>query len=269
MMHGDRGTDGSGVAGQPDDPGQGTSRLPREWAAIAEATALLRQRAARAIAGLPPTALTQPVDAGEIRLDRLQMLGRDAHEARAQMLALERLATRSVWTLSPGAADPRGFQAAANARSSARGIDLKVVVDLRALNAPVAAAPGLADLVLVAPVHLQMILIDERAAVLHGPRLGTTPSPSCWLHSDPLVIEAAVDLWGRTVRNAIPLPEDVIVLTDRQRAIAAHLLHGLTDAAIARELGVSVRTVASEVRVLMDASGASTRYQTAMRLFDR
>ena len=49
--------------------------------------------------------------------------------------------------------------------------------------------------------------------------------------------------------------------------VASQLLHGRTDAAIARELGVSVRTVASEVRHLMDATGAGTRYQTAMGLF--
>lgn len=254
---------------QQGSAGSANPRLPKEWAAISGASATLRQRAARAIGSLPPTALAEPVDAGQVSLDRLQMLGRDAPEARSRMLSLERLATRSVWTLSPGAADPRGFQAAANARSSARGMDMKVVVDLRALNAPVAATPGLADLVFVAPVFLQMILIDERAVLLHGPRLGASASPSCWLYPDPPVVEAAVDLWNLTVRSAVSLPEDVIVLTDRQRAIAAQLLHGHTDATIARELGVSLRTVASEVRALMDATGSTTRYQTAMRLFDR
>ena len=243
--------------------------LPPEWAALTAASAVLRQRAARAIASLPPASLAQPVDTGQVSLERLQMLGRNGDEARARLPVVERLAERSVWTLSPGAADPRGLQTAATARSIARGIDMKVVVDLRALDGPVAASPDLADLVLVAPVFLQMILVDQRAVILHGPRLDPSAGRSCWLHPDPLVVEAAVDLWEVTVHNAIPLPDHVVFLTDRQRAIAALLLHGHTDAAIARELGVSVRTVASEVRHLMDATGTTTRYQTAMRLFDR
>lgn len=243
--------------------------LPPEWAALTTASAVLRQRAARAIAALPPASLTQPVDPGQVSLERLQMLGRNGDEVRARLPVVERLAERSVWTLSPGAADPRGLQAAATARSIARGIDMKVVVDLRALDGPVAASPEVADLVLVAPVFLQMILVDQRAVILHGPRLDPSTGPSCWLHPDPPVVEAAGDLWEMTLRNAIPLPDHVVVLTDRQRAIAALLLHGRTDAAIARELGVSVRTVASEVRHLMDATGTTTRYQTAMRLFER
>src|SRR6478735_2477092 len=124
--------------------------LPPEWAAITTASAVLRQRAARAIGSLPPASLVQPVDAGQVSLERLQMLGRNGDEIRARMPVVERLAERSVWTLSPGAADPRGVQAAATARSRARGIDMKAVVDLRALNGPVAASPELVDLVLVA-----------------------------------------------------------------------------------------------------------------------
>ncbi|HET7659747.1 MAG TPA: hypothetical protein VFK66_05095, partial [Oryzihumus sp.] len=192
--------------------------LPPEWAAITTASAVLRQRAARAIASLPAASLAQPVDAGQISLERLQMLGRNGDEVRARMPVVERLAERSVWALSPGAADPRGLHAAATARSSARGIDMKVVVDLRALDGPVAAAPELADLVLAAPVYLQMILVDERAVILHGPRIYPSAGRTCWLHPDPLVVEAAVDLWEMTVRNAIPLPDHVVFLTDRQRA---------------------------------------------------
>jgi len=57
------------------------------------------------------------------------------------------------------------------------------------------------------------------------------------------------------------------VLTDRQREVAVRLQDGMTDAAIARALGVSVRTVAGEVRTLVDAVGARSRFQAASRLF--
>jgi DNA-binding CsgD family transcriptional regulator len=240
--------------------------LPREWAEIAQATEELRRRAARAIA-VHGVGGPGPREGGA----GVRMVARDAHATREALGALEPLATRSVWTLAPGGADPRALEQAATERSSARGIDLRLVLDLRARAAPLAiphAQRG--DLtVLLAPVSMQLILIDERLALVPGPLLDARRGPSCWLFSEDTVVEAARHLWRTTERHAAPLPAEVVVLTERQVAISRLLLEGGTDAAIARELGISVRTVASEVRLLMDAVGATSRYQTAMRLFQR
>ncbi|MGN6634473.1 MAG: helix-turn-helix transcriptional regulator [Oryzihumus sp.] len=261
------------TAGQPQDgpggsAGSANPSPPQEWVAIAQATARLRRRASRAI-GASVHSNLQPVSPDEISLQELQLLGRNGDEARARFPFVERHATRSVWALSPDPADPRGLQAAATEQSRARGLDMRIVLDVEAVHGGlVAGSPEHLDRVLVAPVSLHMILVDQRAVILEGPRLDRHGT-SCWLVPEPGVVQAAVALWEVTLRNAAPLPEHVVQLTERQRAIANLLLHGLTDAAIARELGVSVRTVATEVRHLMDATGATTRYQTAMRLFQR
>jgi len=242
--------------------------MPHEWAAIAEATARLRQRASRVI-GASVHGAMHAIPPDEISLEELQLLGRNGDEARERFPFVERHATRSVWALSPDPADPRGLQAAATEQSRARGLDMMIVLDVAAVQGgPVAGSSEHLDRVLVAPVFLHMILVDQRAVILEGPRLDTQGT-SCWLLPEPGVVRAAMALWESTLRHAVPLPEHVIQLSERQRAIANLLLDGHTDAAIARQIGVSVRTVASEVRLLMDATGSSTRYQTAMRLFDR
>ncbi|MGZ4627987.1 MAG: helix-turn-helix transcriptional regulator [Oryzihumus sp.] len=246
----------------------GALDLPAQWAAITEATARLRRTASRVIGAAVHSDL-QPVSPEEITLGELQLLGRNGDEARERFPFVECHATRSVWALSPDPADPRGLQAAATEHSRARGLDMRIVLDVEAIQGGlVAGSSEHLDRVLVAPVSLHMILVDQRAVILEGPRLDMHGT-SCWLVPEDEVVLAAVALWEVTVRNAAPLPEYVVQLTERQRAIANLLLHGKTDALIARELEVSVRTVASEVRTLMNATGASTRYQTAMRLFQR
>ncbi|GAA1239257.1 helix-turn-helix transcriptional regulator [Oryzihumus leptocrescens] len=243
-------------------------KVPHEWAAIVEATARLRQSASRAI-GASVHGSMQAIPPDEISLEELQLLGRNGDEARERLPFVERHASHSVWALSPDPADPRALQAAATERSRARGLDMRMVLDLAAVQGgPVAGSREHLDRVLVAPVFLHVILVDQRAVILEGPRLDTHGT-SCWLLPEPEVVQAALALWESTLSHAAPLPEHVVQLTERQRAIANLLLHGHTDAAIARQIGVSVRTVASEVRQLMHATGSSTRYQTAMRLFGR
>jgi DNA-binding NarL/FixJ family response regulator len=52
----------------------------------------------------------------------------------------------------------------------------------------------------------------------------------------------------------------------REEDVIALLAEGLTDAVVARRLGVSERTVTATVRTLMDRYGARSRFQLALAL---
>ena len=55
------------------------------------------------------------------------------------------------------------------------------------------------------------------------------------------------------------------VLSTRDQQLLALLAAGLTDQAIARKLGVALRTVERRVRRLMDGLGARTRFQAGLQ----
>jgi len=64
----------------------------------------------------------------------------------------------------------------------------------------------------------------------------------------------------------VPLIRD---LTDRQERIGRLLATGAKDEAIARRLGVSLRTVRSEISRLTEALGARSRFQAGVQLARR
>ena len=257
MQQGDADRAGTDMAGT------GTTATPgrdaaADWAVLTELTGELASRTAHLIG----QALTGRVDAGVVRL-----LGEDAASVRNALATLEPLTERAAWKLSRASADPRSLAVPLNNASRARGVDLRMVLDLAALTRPIAAADQASrDRVRLAPVHVQLMLLDERLVVVEGPVLRPFGGASGWLMNDPGITAAACALWHETWARSAPLPAEALVMTDRQRAVAAGLIDGDTDAAIARRLRVSTRTVSAEVRFLMDAVGASSRYQAAMRL---
>jgi DNA-binding CsgD family transcriptional regulator len=227
------------------------------WAAVAQLTAELRRCAAaaidRALAGAPDAAAT--------------LVGRTGDEMRAALSSLEATTRRSAWALEASPSNPGAQDNDANRRSLERGIDLRMIVDESAVKGAITGTAKVLERIRVSSVQCQMILIDEERAVLTGPRLVAGSGPSGWDIREESTVAAARNLWHETQRWSTPLPSTTIVLTDRQREIAVRLLDGMTDAAIARALGVSVRTVAGEVRTLVDAVGARSRFQAASRLF--
>jgi DNA-binding CsgD family transcriptional regulator/sugar-specific transcriptional regulator TrmB len=79
-----------------------------------------------------------------------------------------------------------------------------------------------------------------------------------WDSGAPLTAPEAFDAAGRD-----PL------LEPRDREVLQLLQAGLTDAAIARRLGTSERTIGRRVRRLMDGTGAETRFQLGWRAAER
>ena len=244
-------------AGHGGPPEEGPRDPVADWAAVTALTGELNTQAARCI-GAALTGARDP---------RVRMLGRTAGAVRAALPSLEPSVRRSVWRLSPRPTQPGSLVAELNRQSLARGLDLRSIINRTAVTRPIADADAsVRDRVRVAPVQLQLLLLDEERFVINGPTLLPGEGPSGWLISDADAVAAARALWHGTWARSEPLPETAFLMTERQRAVAAGLLRGETDAAIARSLRVSVRTVATEVRTLMNAVGATSRYQAAEML---
>jgi DNA-binding CsgD family transcriptional regulator len=117
----------------------------------------------------------------------------------------------------------------------------------------------------VGPV--QMKLIDHRTLLLEGPVIDEEESVMA-VTSGPC-IEAAWHYWEAALdssypaRGSVPPPAD---LTPRQHQIVALLAADLGDDAIAEALGVSVRTVRSDVAAILSALGVRSRFAAGLRL---
>jgi DNA-binding CsgD family transcriptional regulator len=117
-----------------------------------------------------------------------------------------------------------------------------------------------------APV--QMKIIDRRYVILDGPTIDgsmslmTVRSGGC--------LQAAWRYWDAVVASAIPVEDagisDLGLLTRRQRQIVAMMASDLGDDAIAASLGVSVRTVRSEIAAILADLGVKSRFAAGVRI---
>lgn len=83
-----------------------------------------------------------------------------------------------------------------------------------------------------------------------GPRRGHVPAVVCQVYE-------------------LGVPGHPPALSSRQRAIGELLATGAKDAAIARQLGISLRTVRAEISELITALGATSRFQAGCLLVRR
>lgn len=117
----------------------------------------------------------------------------------------------------------------------------------------------------VAPV--QMKIVDRQFVLLQGPVVdgeGTVMAVS-----SPRCLDAAWRYWEAAINTSFPAGDGMNTLGDltpRQRQVVALMSAGLGDEAIADSLGVSVRTLRSDVAVLLDALGVRTRFAAGIRL---
>lgn len=80
---------------------------------------------------------------------------------------------------------------------------------------------------------------------------------------DPMVVAAFIELFDRLWSTAAPAPEG----SDTDDLLGL-MRQGLKDEAIARVLGVSLRTVRRRIAALMEGYGVETRFQLALKLSD-
>ncbi|HEU5475066.1 MAG TPA: LuxR C-terminal-related transcriptional regulator [Actinophytocola sp.] len=131
----------------------------------------------------------------------------------------------------------------------------------------------------------QLAASGEQARVLTGVpmklviadrRLGLAPHDAGHTETAVLIrasalLDGLVTLFETLWEQATPLwpqrrwPPAGDPLSNRDQQLLALLAAGLTDQAIARRLGVALRTVERRVRHLMDGLGARTRFQAGLR----
>ncbi|MFO0684403.1 MAG: helix-turn-helix transcriptional regulator [Sandaracinus sp.] len=77
----------------------------------------------------------------------------------------------------------------------------------------------------------------------------------------------AMDVGGErllVVATPSPMPPSIAALSAAEREVAAAILRGLSNAEIARERGVAVRTVANQVSALFRKLGVGSRAELAV-----
>jgi hypothetical protein len=96
------------------------------------------------------------------------------------------------------------------------------------------------------------------------------PQPGYILVRAPALVAMVADLFDHYWERAVPLPSSISGGVREERLeILEGLMLGAKDETIARQLGVSLRTVRRRVAELMDELGASTRFQAGMEAVRR
>ncbi|GAA2740296.1 LuxR family transcriptional regulator [Terrabacter aerolatus] len=223
-------------------------------ASAVELTALVNTLAVRSVAGGHTPGFRRLGTGNE-------EIGRNLAEA------VEPTTRRSVWSMQPIMHfDPGDELRSTNARSLARGLDMRTITTERTLRLNPLCSSEDPEL-RIGPALFQCILVDEATAVVAGP-LSAQGFPTAWLATRSDVVAHVTDLWHETwarSRPAVP-PGASPLFTPRQCLVARRLVVGTKDAAIARELGVSLRTVAAEISHLVSTLGASNRAAATLAL---
>jgi predicted transcriptional regulator len=157
-----------------------------------------------------------------------------------------------------------------------RGVRYRAILDRAALGQPGIVRAILRDLargeqIRVADhVPVKMLIADDSLAMLPLSAERNTAPESLLVHAGGLLSalstyfelswERAYPLWpNRAGDDVVELRPGEIDELDSQ--ILALLLAGMTDQALAGQLGLSLRTVQRRIRVLMDKAGVDTRIQ--------
>lgn len=245
----------------PVDVGLGPgSRIPmRARQAVLDAAAVLQVRRTEAAEDAAAGRLTQ----GEIVAVGMQAT--NAWMARASETWREVLSVRPTATTTQLRAS-----LPANRAGYERGVSMVSVFDFYGTSAEgriLLANEPVGDYLLgCGPV--QMKILERRSVLLEGPEVDGSPSLMS-IHA-PACMDAAWRYWEAVLASCLPAeaPADrsPASLTPRQRQVAALMASDLGDDAIAASLGVSVRTVRSDVAAVLAALGVRTRFAAAVRL---
>lgn len=157
----------------------------------------------------------------------------------------------------------------------ARGVTVRALYDTDGINTPdrlsvlrMWAAAGEQARVLH-DVPTKMALVDDRIAILPlSSGSGPHPSPSFVVLYRSAVLDALSALFETLWAVALPFQlegvnssADPTGLSSEERLLVSLLTAGLPDEAIARQAGISYRTLQRRLRALMERAHAQTRFQ--------
>jgi DNA-binding CsgD family transcriptional regulator len=116
----------------------------------------------------------------------------------------------------------------------------------------------------------QMKIINQRSVLLEGPAI--RGEMTVIDVEDPACLAAAREYWDVVVSGMYPCDAETAALAEltvRQRRVIALMLTSSTDDEISRKLGVSVRTVRTEIAVVLSMLDAPNRFLAGVRLRER
>ena len=197
----------------------------------------------------------------------------DSPLVRSRLFQLTSEATRSVWATHVGpAASHEAVRAALplDRATTERGLEQRMLIDLDSLGPAhwTTYLETLLDLgheLRVLPAVPQLMLIfDEQHCLVPGAVVDG--STSAFVLHGPHLCRPITVLFNELWDSATPYGEqggraDTAFTEVRLRQLASLLARGLKDEAIARRLGVSVRTVRRMVSALSDELHAASRFQ--------
>jgi DNA-binding CsgD family transcriptional regulator len=164
---------------------------------------------------------------------------------------------------------------AAGIAGVSRGVQYRVILDRAALNQPGMVSDVIASIdegqqVRIADrVPVKLVIVDRELAMLPL-QSGQNNAPESMLVQSSGLLDAVIAFFEMAWEQAYPLlanrstgqlietSPDIDVM---DRRILAFLLAGMTDQAVAGQLGTSRRTVQRRIRQLMVKAGAGTRIE--------
>ncbi|MEU3653828.1 helix-turn-helix domain-containing protein [Streptomyces sp. NPDC032161] len=174
-----------------------------------------------------------------------------------------------------------GTENEAEERAATRGVSFRVVVEREVLSLPsgiteLSAALGRDEQCRVVDrVPTKLVVADAALAMV--PLTGRGAEPAALVVHGSGLLESLMGLFEAVWREAMPLRfgggdllEEVPTGPDAtDLEILSLLLAGLTDASVAKQLDLGLRTVQRRVKGLMELTGVSTRLQLGWHAYER
>ncbi|MEE1796093.1 helix-turn-helix domain-containing protein [Streptomyces sp. BE308] len=166
-------------------------------------------------------------------------------------------------------------------RAATRGVSFRVVVEREVLSLPSGILELSAALSrdeqcrVVDRVPTKLVVADAGLAMV--PLTGRGAEPAALVVHASGLLESLMGLFEAVWREAMPLRlgesgwvrEDEVGPDPTDLEILSLLLAGLTDASVAKQLDLGLRTVQRRVKGLMELTGVSTRLQLGWHAYER
>ncbi|MCF3136967.1 helix-turn-helix transcriptional regulator [Streptomyces olivochromogenes] len=174
-----------------------------------------------------------------------------------------------------------GMDNDAEAQAAGRGVRYRVVVERAVFDLPdgiteLTAALGRDERVrVVERVPTKLVVADRSLAMV--PLTSRTAGPAALIVHASGLLELLCGLFESVWRQALPLRLGACGVTEEQPdgpdatdlEVLSLLLAGLTDASVAKQLDLGLRTVQRRVKRLMELTGVTTRLQLGWHAYER
>lgn len=218
--------------------------------------------------------LHESTQAARVEHTVVRMTGLDAIRGRLEQLAKDTEREALAFMRSGQSAESAAASWPLDRDALARGVNVRNIYLHSALNDQATAAyvrrlrDSGAESRTVATLPLQMLIVDRATAVLPIDAENSAAGALMIRSSGVVVALLALfeSVWSHARVLGQPRRSDALELSDTDREILRILSSGATDEVVARQLGVSVRTVRRQVSLLMERHEARSRFELGRKI---